>query len=1524
MRPFEPIAIVGQACVLPGAHNPTELWEKVAAGADLISTAPADRWGLKPQTALTPDPSKSGDKAWSDRGGYVHGFEELLERTLTTDPFRTPADQVRALDPLFQWVLWTGREAVRDAGLTSGARTGAIFGNLSFPSSAMSRFAEATWLGARAKEAVDPLNRYMSGLPAQILANELGLDAGAYTLDAACASSLYAIKLACDRLHDREVDAMLAGAVCRSDDLFIHVGFCALNAMSKTGRSRPFHAGADGLVPGEGCAFVVLKRLSDAEAAGDRILGVIRGAGLSNDGRGRGLLAPSSDGQVRAMEHAFVGSGLKPSDVSYIECHATGTSVGDATELRSMARVYGTEGMAIGSLKSNMGHLITAAGAAGLIKVLGAFKNGQKPPTLHVDDPNPVLGETGLNPVLAPQPWEGPRIAGVSAFGFGGNNAHILVQEYTGPIQHAASTPVSGDIALTAMTVTAGSADGTRAFHSVVNREAHGITAGEGRASDIGLPLKQLKFPPNDLQQTLPQQLLILRAAMRVAEGRNLDPNRTGVFIGSQSDPEVCRYGARWRLADWAAEWGADEAWTATAKDAIVPLLKSAGVVGNMPNIPANRINSQLDLGGPGFIVSREELSGLTALKIALRMLRAGELDTALVGAVDLSCEDVHKAASGLLGADRRTPGDAAVVLLLERADDAKAAGHSIVATFPLPRRRCRRGVRTQRRPPGRPDRTRPRRECPGPRCCRSVGRTRRSRDRTGRLRQPGRRAGRHHPGRPHWISEEPGRRADVGRRAAAHPARPSPGREDSADAPAAHEWNAGHGPRAVPSQRDGRFAGRADGCDRVRARSRLEAAACSSACACAGPCSGSGSGCRCGPGSPAPGRHPDASGSDRQPDVRLRGRAGQHARQLHGPAVGGPSSVPAGASERDESAPGRLAGEPRRDDAHGTRSPAPPMPAPAPAPAPKPIVPPAPKVVKPPAPKPAPKPVEPPKPAPKPAPKAESKPSVGTLDYEAVIHPPADLPGPKYGRAELEILASDKLSKVYPKMFEIQDDFPRQVRMPEPPLLLCDRVTGIDAEPGSMTTGTIWTESDVTWDDWYLHEGHMPAGIMIESGQADLLLISWLGADFQNKGERVYRLLGCELTYHGGLPQPGDTLKYDIHVDGHANQGDTRIFFFHYDCRVDGKLRLAVRQGQAGFFSDAELANSGGILWTPETAELVDNPRVDPPAVRCTKTSFTGEELTAFTNGDGFACFGEGFEYLQAHVRTPRSSPEPMQFFSEITHCEPEGGPWGRGYLRAVQKVHPNDWHFDGHFKDDPCMPGTLMFEACLQAAGFYMASLGYTIDKDGWRFEPVPDVPYQLKCRGQVTPESKEVIYEVFVEEVWHDGKPTIWVDFLCTCDGLKAFHARRVGLQLTPDWPISSRPEWLTDYVEPKPVAKSADGFAFGYDSLMACAWGKPSHAFGPMYEPFDQGRHCARLPGPPYHFMSRLVSISQEPGLYYKESAKAAIGCEIELEYDIPEDSWYFDENGNRTMPFAVLLEAALQPCGWIASYIGSAR
>ncbi len=682
MASFSPIAVVGRACVLPGALTPSELWEAVVSGTDLLGPCPEGRWRV-PKEAVSCDPEgDSIDRTWTDRGGYVRGFEQAWN----PQGFGVPAAELHGLDPLFRYTLHAGREALRDADCWRGdtARTLAILGNLGFPSSEMARFAEGAWWGR--SEAVDPRNRFMSGLPALLLEEALHLGPGAFALDAACASGLYAIKLGCDALHDGRADRVLAGGVNRADDLFLHVGFAALSALSKTGQSRPFHAEADGLVPAEGCAFVVLRRLEDALAANERILGVIRGVGLSNDGRGRGFLAPSVDGQERALRSAYAQADWDPASVSLVECHATGTTVGDATELASMERVFGeAQDVPIGSLKSNLGHLITVAGVAGLIKVLEALQAKVRPPSLHGDRPLPGLTKGPLRLLDSAEPWtvEGPRRAAVSAFGFGGNNAHLLVEEGSAtptPVQDSPAPASTEGIAIVGVGLRAGSArDRTQVEAALFE----GATL-DSRASQVTLDLATLRFPPRDLAQTLGQQLLVLAAAEEaVHDGARLDPDRTGALVGMGTDAEVARYGARWRASVAANIRGLTESETQALQDAFVPYLEAPAVLGTMPNIPANRLNQAFGWTGPSFTVSAEEASGLVALELGARALRSGEIDAAVVAAVDLSDEPVHREAlAAVRPGESLHGGDAAVVLILKRLSDATADGDPIYAVL--------------------------------------------------------------------------------------------------------------------------------------------------------------------------------------------------------------------------------------------------------------------------------------------------------------------------------------------------------------------------------------------------------------------------------------------------------------------------------------------------------------------------------------------------------------------------------------------------------------------------------------------------------------------------------------------------------------------------------------------------------------------------------------------------------------------------------------------------------------------------
>ena len=348
------------------------------------------------------------------------------------------------------------------------------------------------------------------------------------------------------------------------------------------------------------------------------------------------------------MQTAYEVSGLAPADIGLVECHATGTPVGDATELHSTGTLYaGLSEVPIGSLKSNLGHLITAAGAAGMIKVLQAMKHGVRPPTLSVDAPNEAVAGSPFRLLAQAEPWvqQGPRRAAVSAFGFGGNNAHVIVEEYQPGTELPAVPRPAGPLAVVALGARVGAGRSVKDFaETVISGRSHPFEAVE-----TNLDIKGLRFPPRDLDDALAQQVQVLAATREAITQLPATPDwsRTGVYVGMACDPEIARYGARWRAETWAGRWaelGANVSVDAI-RDAFVPGLQSAGVLGTMPNIPANRINSQFDARGASFTVSAEELSGLRALEIAARALRAGELDAAIVGAVDMSAEPVHRAA---------------------------------------------------------------------------------------------------------------------------------------------------------------------------------------------------------------------------------------------------------------------------------------------------------------------------------------------------------------------------------------------------------------------------------------------------------------------------------------------------------------------------------------------------------------------------------------------------------------------------------------------------------------------------------------------------------------------------------------------------------------------------------------------------------------------------------------------------------------------------------------------------------------
>lgn len=452
-------AIIGLACVFPGAPGLQRYWRNIVDGVDAISEVPATRWD-----ASFYDPTSSAiDRFYCRRGGFVDDYADFDPL-----PFGIMPKATEAIEPDQLLTLKIGYQALCDAGYEqkpfARERTGVIVGRGNYVSAGVLRLEQHVRLLpqllqtlrdlfpdmpeaalAAARERLQQSFSYygpdvaaglIPNLIASRLANRLDLHGPAYTVDAACASSLIAVEQACAALHRGETDMMLVGGAHLSHDLTFWATFCQLGALSRSSTVRPLSKDADGILAGEGVGMAVLKRLDDALADGDRIYAVIEGCGSSSDGRAASLVAPSVSGQRIALEKAWKQAGIARDDIGLVEAHGTGTPTGDAIELETLAQFFGAHNgedarAVVGSVKSMIGHAMPASGMASLIKTALSIYHGVLPPTLHCEEPHPLLADTRFRVIGRAEPWTTPspqRVAAVNAFGFGGINAHLVLR----------------------------------------------------------------------------------------------------------------------------------------------------------------------------------------------------------------------------------------------------------------------------------------------------------------------------------------------------------------------------------------------------------------------------------------------------------------------------------------------------------------------------------------------------------------------------------------------------------------------------------------------------------------------------------------------------------------------------------------------------------------------------------------------------------------------------------------------------------------------------------------------------------------------------------------------------------------------------------------------------------------------------------------------------------------------------------------------------------------------------------------
>ncbi|GAB1545025.1 hypothetical protein NUACC21_77010 [Scytonema sp. NUACC21] len=500
---------------------------------------------------------------------------------------------------------------------------------------------------------------------------------------------------------------------------------------------------------------------------------------------------------------------------------------------------------------------------------------------------------------------------------------------------------------------------------------------------------------------------------------------------------------------------------------------------------------------------------------------------------------------------------------------------------------------------------------------------------------------------------------------------------------------------------------------------------------------------------------------------------------------------------------------------------------------------------------------------------------------------------------------AKGQVSRVLGKDFESIDPYTKRVRLPSPPYLFVSRVTKLEGQRGEYDTGFIQTEYDVPQDAWYSVDGQIPLGIYEEAGQGILLLLGYLGTDFENQGKRSFRLLDLTATFLCEPPQEVKTLRYDIKIDSYVRTTSNLIVFFHADCFVGDKQIIKISGGCAGLFSEEELEQGQGIIVTER--EEKERSRIQKksfqPLLLCQKSTFEKDDLLHLSQGNIAACFGDNYEQngLNPSLRLPSKM---LTMVDRVISVDPKGGVAGLGLVIAEKTVEPKDWYFLCHFKNDPTMPGSLMIEGSSQVLQFYTLFLGLqkcTLDA---RFQPISQRPQVSRFRGQVTPTSGKLIYRLEVMEI--SLSPTPFV--ICNVDII--FGDKTIATAQNLGWQLSEKPEQtllVKQNLLQKPVL-------FNESQVQELTKGAVATCLGPEYQIYDNRRSVC-LPNRDLCLVSRILEFEGKR----HDLTKTA---NLVTEYDVSPEAWFFRHNSYPYLPYCTYIEIAGQPCIFLGVYLGA--
>lgn len=1982
------IAIIGMSGLFPGSSTNKEFWENLVGEKNLIKMATEEDFGVSPDVFFQ---SGKGvvDKCYSLRGGYIRNFE--------FDPtgYKLPSDFVAKQDKLYQWSLYVAKEALKDSGYydseTALEKCGLVLGNLSFPTGSSHKLMSSVYTQTTEKALQEllnddtfkieahkyeqPENEVLCDTPSKMVCKALGLGGGHYALDAACATSLYAIKLACDDLMTGKSDLMLAGAVCGSDQLFIHMGFSIFHAYAPHDQKfAPLDSNSGGLVSSEGAGIVVLKRLDDAQWDGDKILGVIGGIGLSNDGRGKFLLSPNPKGQKLAFERAYLREDVLPQNTSYLECHATGTPLGDVTEMNSISDFFQQHNTAplLGSVKSNMGHLLTAAGMTGLFKVLLSLEKGFIPPNVNlteaVQTDNQFIKDEHI--ITRATPWKGNQ-AGINSFGFGGTNAHMVIQAYEKEKPEAFKVSQLQSMSIVGMEAYFGDCTNLDDFYaSIYNGKQHfrelpaerwkGFDANKELLQEYGfengkapkgayidnfeIDLLRYKIQPKEAETLEPQQALILSVADKALQDAGIDESQNiAVLIAMESELAIHHY-----LSRWDSTWQLEEAiknigiiLTEENKESLKEQCKNALYFregGQTPsqhtsfvgNIMASRIAALWDFSGPAFTVSCGENSVFKALEVAQNMLSLGEVDAVVVGGVDFcgGLENVllrnqqspaSTVANPSLSINQNDKGwlvgEGAGAVVLKRSKDA--SNDKVYATIDhIGKAKKKLNIGYQELiASGIPKqdneeilqllKTEQEQDVALGSVKTSIGNTCAAAGIAALIKTALCLHHRFIPGIPNWeapkfaedfaktnyyfpsksrpwflTDNEDKRRATINgldgiqiqlTEASVYQTKETPltdGRVaniilikgntetelneqiqtlekaitngKTLTQIAAHSYESGkqqvykycisivaNGKKALEQELKFIKFGLSNAIAQQKEIKTPKGSYFTG-----NPLGTKGKIAFVYPGSAAAYRglgqdvfqlfpqlhthfeekvpnmaefvgtrylHPKTQAIDElapnihkdaiammsagvfssaiythilrsyfklEPELAFGYSMGESASMWYSLNVWSPkrtsifrnsnlfqtefsgelnlltkvwNTTSEDAQKRwtslillaprnkieelvarydnvyvsfintnneviisgDKTACQAIVDQlncnavevpfqniihhdfcqmahdeliemhefpleetPNIDFYSSVELKKLPFDS-------KTIAINSSKVCY--------KTVDFPKTVEKIykegarifielganatctswiknnlgtkehlaismnkkgksdaqnvlevlaqllshgvqldldilyknvslADEARSfkkkiitggkrifdvllsdenkaqfanlskknvlqaatiavtadnsqnvvtlersniqqktisiassptsvrtQKSVATLETKTMDTVNKNTSKPRIGenglllqdfesgeqlkgktivfsQEDLEEFATGKIGKVFGSEYDIIDGYKRRVMLPMDPYLLVSRVTGLNGKTGEFKPSTMQTEYDIPYGAWFTTDGQIPWAVSVESGQCDLLLISYLGIDFENKGNLVYRLLDCTLTFVDDLPFEGQTLHYDISINSFVRNGDNLLFFFSYNCYVQDRLVLKMRNGCAGFFTDEQLDEGLGVVYTKEELQAKMNAKKPKftPLLNTTKRSFSKQELRHLINGDIEKCFGNASYYANGRNKSLCLPPEQILMLDRITSVDLEGGAYGLGYVVAEKDLSPEDWYFPCHFRDDEVLAGSLQAEGGGNLLRFFMLMLGLQrLTKDA-RYQPVYDLPQKVRCRKQVIPsKDTKLIYKLEVKEIGLVPNPYVIADLEIISNGVITVHFENLGLQLRE----KNNPKYLEKEVGVK-ISPRSVGALLNEKDITTFALDNLSKAFGADFACYD-GRTVSRQPNTDLQLISRVLKIDGERLNFKKPST-------IYAEYDVPVDAWYYQQNSNITIPYSVLMEIALQPCGLLGAYLGS--